>query len=208
MPDAATSDGPARYPHSVATKETARPSSVASPSDRSASAEPGRYRVAGFWRRMVACVIDAVVLVPFVLVFAGATSAAAGGTFPRWGEIGVAYAVHLALDGGVPGWSALGTAVAITFLYFVIFTTTLGQTPGKRVVHARIIDAYGATPSIPRAIGRTLAQVISVALFSLGWLWIAFSREKRGLHDLLAGTYVVMVEHAATTSVRAEAVAS
>src|SRR5689334_20164322 len=111
-----------------------------------------RYRVAGFWRRMLASLIDAVVLVPIVLVFAGATSVVAGGNFPRWGEIGPQYAVHLALDGGTAGWAALATAAGITLLYAVIFTSTIGQTPGKRLVRIRIIDGYGGTPSVLRAV--------------------------------------------------------
>jgi uncharacterized RDD family membrane protein YckC len=28
---------------------------------------------------------------------------------------------------------------------------------------------------------------------SLGYLWIAFDAEKRGLHDWIAGTYVIRV---------------
>ena len=148
--------------------------------------------VAGFWRRAAASVVDAMLLVPLVLVFAGATSAIAGGNFPRWGEIGFGYMVHLALDGGPAGWAALVTGAVIVVLYMLIFVSAGGQTPGKRVLGLKVIDLYGETPSVPRALLRVVGQVLSMAVFSLGWLWIGFSREKRGLHDLIAGTYVVL----------------
>ena len=55
--------------------------------------------------------------------------------------------------------------------------------------------------AIPAALILTVAKaafptlrpglLVSLALFCGWYLWIAFSREKRGLHDLLAGTYVV-----------------
>ena len=34
---------------------------------------------------------------------------------------------------------------------------------------------------------------LSLLLFSLGFLVIAFTRQKRGLHDMLAGTYVIHI---------------
>ena len=165
------------------------------------SPDGARYRVVGFWRRLVASAIDAALLIPLVLVFSGATSAVAGGNFPRLGEIGFGYMVHLALDGGAAGWAALVAGAIIVLLYSIIFTATIGQTPGKRVMGLRVIDAYGETPSVVRALARALGQAVSVAVFSLGWLWIAFSREKQGLHDLIAGTYVVYARpHARPTA--------
>ena len=166
----------------------------------SSPSDGARYLVAGFWRRAVASGIDAALLVPLVLVFSGATSAIAGGNFPRLGEIGLGYAVNLALDGGAAGWAALVTGGVIILLYMLIFSSTTGQTPGKRAMGVRIINEFGETPSVPRALVRVFGQVVSMALFSLGWLWIGFSREKRGLHDLLAGTYVVFIKRPAARS--------
>ena len=55
-----------------------------------------------------------------------------------------------------------------------------------------VVDVYGDRPSVLRAFVRTLGYGIAVLPFSLGVLWIGFDREKRGLHDWLAGTYVVL----------------
>ena len=46
----------------------------------------------------------------------------------------------------------------------------------------------------PRALVRTAGYVVSVASLGLGFLWIAFDSEKRGLHDWMAGTYVVKTQ--------------
>ena len=56
----------------------------------------------------------------------------------------------------------------------------------------RVIDLYGDPPSIARAGGRAAGYLASLATLGLGFLWIGFDSEKRGLHDWLSGTYVVV----------------
>jgi uncharacterized RDD family membrane protein YckC len=170
------------------------------PQPAAPAGEAARFRVVGFFRRAIAALIDACVLLPLVLVFGGAASVVAGGQLPRAGEIGFGYVVQLAVDGGAAGLAALAMAGIVVLLYFFVFTAATGQTPGLRLVRARIIDAYGEAPSFPRSLIRVFAAAVAVALLCLGWLWIAFSREKRGLHDLVAGTWVVLVEPAAATT--------
>jgi len=153
--------------------------------------EVTRYRVAGFWRRSLASLVDALVLAPLVLAFGGAASAVAGGSLPRLGELGFDYVVRLTIGGGTAGLASLTMGAIVILLYLVLFWTTTGQTLGLRLVRARVIDAYGDAPSLGRAVVRLIALLLSIACFCLGWLWTGFSREKRGLHDLLAGTWVV-----------------
>ena len=71
-------------------------------------------------------------------------------------------------------------------------TATRGQTPGKQLLGLIVIDAYGERPSLLKTLLRTVGYAVSVLPFSLGFLWIGFDREKRALHDWLAGTYVVL----------------
>lgn len=164
-------------------------------------ADGARYRVAGFFRRTLAVFVDGLLLVPLVLLFGGASSIVAGQSLPRLGELGIGYLVHLAVDGGTAGAVALGIGALVVVLYELIFMALSGQTPGQRLLGMRVIDGYGDPPSLARAIGRLLGLFLSIALFGLGCLWIAFSREKRGLHDLLAGTWVVRSSGAAAPSV-------
>jgi uncharacterized RDD family membrane protein YckC len=72
-----------------------------------------------------------------------------------------------------------------------LFTALRGQTFGKHLLHIKVIDAFGERPSFLRSLARTAAYAPSLALLALGFLWIGFDREKRGLHDWLADTYVV-----------------
>lgn len=159
-----------------------------------------RYRVCGFWRRLAAGFVDGLVLLPLVLLFGGATSVMSGQSMPRVGELGFGYVVHLAVDGGIPGAVALGMTAIVVLLYEIIFLSTSGQTPGMRATGMRLIDGYGEPPSVMRVVVRIGGMIASFAAFALGMLWIGFSREKRGVHDLIAGTYVVRGAPGAVTA--------
>ena len=65
-------------------------------------------------------------------------------------------------------------------------------TPGKIVIHAKIVDAQtGMAPTSGQYIGRYFAYFLSLLPFGLGYIWIAFDPQKQGWHDKLAGTVVV-----------------
>ncbi len=158
----------------------------------SADDEEVRVRVAGLLRRATAALVDLVVVAPFALA-AGALVALAGGlALPRPGELGLGYAVSLALNGGAIGPAMLALAATVVALYFFVFHALRGQTPGGVLLKLRVIDAWGLAPSAPRALLRTVGGVVSLLGFGLGFLWAGFDREKRGLHDWLAGTWVVL----------------
>jgi uncharacterized RDD family membrane protein YckC len=55
----------------------------------------------------------------------------------------------------------------------------------------RIIDVFGDRPSPARCIARVAGYLAGVATLFLGFLWMGFDSEKRGLHDWIAGTYVI-----------------
>jgi len=97
-------------------------------------------------------------------------------------------------------WLALPPLAVLTWLapflgiaafYVVLFSAISGQTPGLALIGARIVNGRGARLGLLRAIVRALGLAAGLIPGGLGVLWIAFDREKRGLHDLLAGTYVV-----------------
>ena len=87
-------------------------------------------------------------------------------------------------------WMVIG-AIAIALVYALIFHLTTGRTPGMRAVRVRVIDLYGDPPSTGRALVRCAGYLACVATLGLGFLWVAFDSEKRGLHDVLSGTLVV-----------------
>ena len=111
---------------------------------------------------------------------------------PRLGELSPDLIVVALLDGNTAGEALLALGAIVSLLYVVLFVATRGQTPGKQLLGLLVIDAYGERPSLAKTLLRTGGYALSVLPFSLGFLWIGFDREKRALHDWLAGTYVVL----------------
>jgi uncharacterized RDD family membrane protein YckC len=89
------------------------------------------------------------------------------------------------------GYSSALIVMASGFLYFTLFVGLRGQTPGKILFGLRIVRVNGEEMTYGRACIRSLGWILSLLLFSVGFLMIAFTRQKQGLHDMLAGTYVV-----------------
>lgn len=131
----------------------------------------------GFWVRVVASLIDTVLM---VLVLTPLLAAVYGrGYF----EMSV---------GAVPGAPNLLISWVLPALVVIAFWIARQATPGKMVFSARIVDARtGREPSAGQCIGRYLAYFVSSIPFCLGFLWVAIDRRKQGWHDKLAGTVVV-----------------
>jgi uncharacterized RDD family membrane protein YckC len=82
------------------------------------------------------------------------------------------------------GWIGLATA------YFVVFHGIEGKTIGKWLLGLRVVAADQGAVTYRRALLRWIAMV-GFAPVLLGFLWILWSPEKRGWHDLLARTWVI-----------------
>ncbi len=110
-------------------------------------------------------------------------------------RIGWALAAGLAALG--PSFHVVGQAFGFTWLsvvpvaYFVLGHGTAGRTVGKRLVGARVVDEQGAPIGYVRALGRCVATLLAALPFGLGLLLAGLRSDRRGLHDLLAGTRVV-----------------
>ncbi|MGA2555080.1 MAG: RDD family protein [Verrucomicrobiota bacterium] len=77
-------------------------------------------------------------------------------------------------------------------LYDVLLNGTFGATLGKMAVGAKITCVDGSPLSYGRALLRSLAARFTEMAFCVGYLPILVRPDKRGLHDLLAGTRVVL----------------
>jgi uncharacterized RDD family membrane protein YckC len=147
--------------------------------------------VAGFWRRTVAAVVDAAVVLPLAIAVVWAASRLTGLTLPSPRKSAVDYWLDLVLAGDPGLLTALGLGAAVLVVYLLLFQTLVGRTLGMRLLGLRIIDVYGDPPVVWRAGLRALGYLVALATGGLGFLWVAFDREKRGLHDWLSGTYVI-----------------
>ncbi len=131
---------------------------------------------AGFWIRVVAIVIDNVVflVVEFVLgVAAGLV----------WGREIADLRLFKA--------TVSGFMLAFGVAYFAALHAIGGQTVGKMLVRVRVTALDGRTLTFGVALLRALAWVLSVLPLGLGFVVAGLRRDKRAVHDLIAGTRVV-----------------
>jgi uncharacterized RDD family membrane protein YckC len=144
-------------------------------------------RYAGFWKRFAAALIDGVLLT--VAYFVAAFT------------LGVAYS---AVTGG--GEDEMSDAAANTLAYVAwVVTAILGwlyyalmegsskqATLGKMALGIVVTDAQGRRVSFTKATGRYFGKIISGIILYVGFIMIAFTEKKQGLHDIMADCLVVM----------------
>ena len=83
----------------------------------------------------------------------------------------------------------------ITTVFGVLYAPALiglwSTTCGKRPFELYVVRVDGSRCGFWRALGRELAKILSAVILCVGFLMIAFRSDKRGLHDLIAGTVVI-----------------
>ena len=85
----------------------------------------------------------------------------------------------------------------LPLLYFALFESSARQaTPGKMVMGIFVTDLDGNRISFLKALGRTLAKVLSKAICYVGYIVALFTARNQALHDLLANTLVLEPDHA------------
>jgi uncharacterized RDD family membrane protein YckC len=147
---------------------------------------------AGLVRRLLAAIIDALLV---GTVAAGATLVAAfalGVALPGSKELGPDFVLAGLLDRNPMAVGALGLLAGLSALYQIYLGGILGQTAGKRLLHLRVISSRGSAPGPLLGCVRFVALLLSLLPVGLGWLWCLFDRERRALHDHLSGTYVIV----------------
>jgi uncharacterized RDD family membrane protein YckC len=124
---------------------------------------------AGFWIRVVAFIIDSII-------------------------VGVINAIIAAiLNSNTTGRSGIQTLLGI--IYFTYFWSASspwpGQTVGDKLLSLRVIRTDGSDLTIVQALIRYVGLFVSFLVIFIGVIWVAFDPNKQGWHDKIAGTYVV-----------------
>jgi len=141
--------------------------------DARPSGQPTGY--GGFWIRVVAYLIDAI-----LLGVVGTILASLAGIPMMAGEA-TAFDPTVNLGSLVIGW-----------LYFALMESSeRGATIGKMAVGLRVVTDQGQRLTFGRATGRYFAKFVSAIILLIGFIMVAFTDRKRGLHDMIAGTLVV-----------------
>src|SRR5712692_5751170 len=88
--------------------------------------------------------------------------------------------------------STNGLSLVAGWLYFSLCESSSWQgTVGKKVLGLRVTDLNGNPISFGKATGRHFGKILSGLILGIGFIMIAFTEQKQGLHDMLAGTLVV-----------------
>ncbi|MDO9040710.1 MAG: RDD family protein [Desulfocapsaceae bacterium] len=133
---------------------------------------------AGFWKRFAAAVIDAIVttigglIIGFVF---GMVMVAGGASDP-------------AILNGLG--NILG--IILCWIYFAAMESAPSQgTLGKMALGIKVTDLDGNKIGFGKATGRHFGKILSGIILGIGFIMVAFTQKKQGLHDIMAGCLVV-----------------
>lgn len=150
------------------------------PSSNVADAVANQLEYAGFWIRVLAALIDTVLIIAV--------------TFPLlYAVYGAAY-----FDGVSTSFFAGPADILISYVLpavgAILFWRAKQGTPGKLAFAMRVVDARtGKTLSVGQSIGRYFGYFASMLPLGLGIVWVGLDARKQGWHDKLAGSVVVRV---------------
>lgn len=146
----------------------------------------------GFWIRFLAYIIDRIILsvvaAPFYFIL----------VLPR-----ILPVIQDAQRNQEPSPEMIGAIIgsAVTYgclyllgawLYEALLTSSSWQgTVGKKVLRLKVTDEAGNRIGFGRATGRFFGKIISTLIMYIGFIMVAFTDRKRGLHDMIAGTLVM-----------------
>lgn len=88
-------------------------------------------------------------------------------------------------------WPMVVFGVAWFLLWFWVPVALFDRTPAMAVVGLAVVSRQGETTSSSAALIRAVAVPLSLSLLALGLIGLILGRERRTLHDVLAGTVVV-----------------
>jgi uncharacterized RDD family membrane protein YckC len=155
--------------------------------DDSHAAGAGPY--AGFWIRLLAYVIDVVVL-EFFAIAAGLILGIGLAIAGVLGKVEPPTSGHPLPHAFVALFWLVG--IVVTVGYNIYFNGGSWQaTPGKRILGLHLITTTGEPVSGWLALGRWAAYALDGLTLYIGFVMIGWTREKTALHDIICGTRVV-----------------
>ena len=138
-------------------------------------AGPDRVAYGGFWIRVLAYLIDGILL---TIVY---------GIVARLLGIDI-------FESDWRHYDPMGNllSLVIGWLYFALLESSeRGATVGKMAMGLRVVTSDGQRLSFMNATGRYFAKILSAIILCIGFIMVAFTDKTRGLHDIIAGTLVI-----------------
>jgi uncharacterized RDD family membrane protein YckC len=154
---------------------------------------PPPVHYAGFWLRVVAHIIDKLVLaIPGVILSLWSVSRIFS---VHWEDLENVESVEdLAPLLGLVSTIVVTAVVQMLFnwLYFAMMESSTKQaTLGKLAVGIRVTTLDGNRITFMRATGRYAGKILSGLILGVGFMMAGLSTRKQALHDMLADTLVV-----------------
>ncbi|MGA1791838.1 MAG: RDD family protein [bacterium] len=142
---------------------------------------------AGFWIRSLAFTIDIILISLIQSIFAWAI---------KIGIISGAGILEMHTETFVDLREFLITIIgaSIFAFYFIFFHGTSGQTPGKKLLHLKVVGTDEKSIDIKKSVKRFLGYIVSALPLYFGFIMVAFNRKKQGLHDIIAHTHVIKTD--------------
>lgn len=185
------------YPDAVASAPASAPPATPTPAmplPQTTTASLEDY--AGFWKRVAAYILDIIVLyIPSMLIEKMLGGDAAKSIFEQ-AVVNAAGDPNATLAAQMQYYSAMWPAMLLGFIvawmYYAFCESSAWQaTVGKLALGLRVTDMQGNRLSLKRALARYPAMILSSLILCIGFLMVAWTRQKQGLHDMIAGTLVL-----------------
>jgi len=162
-----------------------------------------KVHYAGFWIRSFASFLDTIILALPVAIVIYFLSGGDWFDFTQYQQ-NIIYAINGYADKALTTQSKTSLQWELLFELSVLLLTIIfwkkfkGTTPGKRLVHIKIVDAQTFEDiDNKQAITRSIGYIVSTLPFLLGFFLALFRKDKRTVHDLLAKTAVIYDEELA-----------
>jgi uncharacterized RDD family membrane protein YckC len=145
---------------------------------------PTQTTLANFWWRLLAYVIDYIILYISLVLFGAVLG-------------------FIALYTGNHSWfdsdSSRDSELGLKFISIIIFafynatceSTRLQGSIGKVICKLKVVNATGERISFSTALGRNLGKILSSMVCGMGFFCVLWDKNKQGWHDQLAKTFVV-----------------
>lgn len=160
---------------------------------------PHTIEYAGFFRRFGGYIVDSIIFSIITGIASQIIGALMGASITQvvmnsgFGPGSTEIPPELISSFGDLFFVALIVNFVLAWLYFALFESSgMQATPGKRLLGMKVTDMDGEQISFGTATGRFLGKIISGAILLIGYLMAAFTAKKQALHDLIAGTVVVL----------------
>ena len=143
------------------------------------------YKYAGFWFRVIANIIDHII----AAISAGIIAYIAGSMLGLTMSVMSSSIEEIKIAAKIIGFIV---GILIPWLYFTLSESSVWQaTLGKKMLGMKVVDMDGNKISFGKANVRYWSKIISAITLYIGFIMVAFTERKQGLHDKIAGTLVI-----------------